>query len=639
MRQCPECSTETSARTCPRDGRPTVQMAKLSVSSDPLIGRVIAEKYRLERRLGGGAFGAVYLAQHLDTGGHAAVKLLQATLLGDENAVRRFYVEAQNTHRLRHYNTIRLYDVGRTNDGLLYLVMEYVRGRTLRHLMEAQPGRRLAPARAVHIVRQVLKSLGEAHSVGLVHRDVKPENIMITDVFGDSDVVKVVDFGISRSLHTSGLGTRGPVGTPSYMSPEQWRSEPVDGRADLYAVGCMLYRMLAGKAPFRGDAQTLCAAHLMDEPKRINEVVPGACPEELDQLVLALLAKPASERPPSATAVLHRLAEIQRLVGLPTALSAGRPSSPSRSDSGLLPTGPMVQAREPGGGVDLDGDHTAPQVMPALPTPSSESEPTDRGPARRRRWWLVAATVGIVSAVAVWGFLRPSPVELAGVEARLFERTQSSERPPGREDAGTDPLKGTKPVTPDRPDKDIAGAVSVAVSPDTAPPGRAEARPPPPPPVPPSVVVQAEPTEASISVCTGEGPEADCQHLGTGEVTLAGAGEWSLRVEAPEYTERQLKIAAPLAGERVEIVSLQPLSTLELRSEPKRATVRWIREDEVVTLGRTPFTWSVPEHLLRANEPVRLRFSKRGYETTTRQVRGVHLERGRLPTVKLDFSW
>jgi serine/threonine protein kinase len=231
------------------------------VNEDTWIGRTIAERYRIVAPLGHGGFGGVCRATHIETGGDVAVKMIHAHHASDPKIVERFNLEARNTHGLHHPNTVRLTAFGRAEGGELYLVSEYINGRTLADVVahEAPVG----TDRAVHIVMQILRSLGEAHGAGLVHRGIKPQNVMLVDQFGVPDFVKVLDFGIARSLtevnHSSGL-----VGTPSYMAPEQWYGRRLDARADIYAVGCVLYQLLTAQRPFDqpGAADDVDAHHL-----------------------------------------------------------------------------------------------------------------------------------------------------------------------------------------------------------------------------------------------------------------------------------------------------------------------------------------------------------------------------------------
>lgn len=343
MRVCPECGTSTEQDVCPNDGRPTVDDYKLKVSSvnDSFVGMTLADKYVIEERLGRGGYGAVYRARHVETSGQVAIKLVRADLVDDEMVIRRFYIEAQNTHKLHHPNTVRVSDFGRTPDGVLYLVMEYVKGIPLSKVIKKEAP--LSPERAVRIATQILKSLGEAHSHKLVHRDVKPQNIMLIDQFGEPDFVKVLDFGISRALDSTGASTKGLLGTPRYMAPEQWRSLPVDGRTDIYAVGCILYEMLAQRLPFdvkeaRGTelAVGYMTAHVAKPPKPLTDVLGDQIPQALSDAIMGMLAKKKEDRPPNAQALLKQLAAIQRanpLSDVPPVIAGGKPQLPDSAES------------------------------------------------------------------------------------------------------------------------------------------------------------------------------------------------------------------------------------------------------------------------------------------------------------------
>ena len=318
-------------------------MRKLS-GRDPYIGRVIDRKYRVIERLGAGGFGAVYRAQHTGTGGNVALKLLHQSIAGHAGAVQRFNIEARNTHKLHHHNTVRVSDFGTTEDGLLFLAMEYVEGSSLHEVMNREHC--LSVARTVRIIEQVLKSLGEAHQQQIIHRDIKPQNIMLTDRVGEPDFVKVLDFGVSRSLEASGAGTQGYIGTPRYMAPEQCAGRLVDARADLYSVGCLMYQMLSGRTPFtfaglkRSElALAYVHAHVNQPPDELLRVAPGVCPPSIAHVVMAMLQKDPNRRPPSAEAVLQRFAQIRQTTQLSSTVQVGAPEV----DSGLLqPTSAML---------------------------------------------------------------------------------------------------------------------------------------------------------------------------------------------------------------------------------------------------------------------------------------------------------
>ncbi len=281
--------------------------------------------YRLGELLGRGGMGEVYLATHRMLARPAAIKLIRPEVLaaGDaalaQTAVTRFRREAEAAARLRSPHTVELYDFGVTEEGTFYLVMELLQGRNLELLVREQGP--LDPLRAVHILRQVCESLDEAHSYGLVHRDIKPANIHLGRLGLREDFVKVLDFGLVRSFggpsEESLTGAAGMTpGTPAYMAPEMAHDRTVDGRADLYSLGCVAFYLLTGRLVFQGDTplQTILK-HLQQPPEAPSLVTDRAVPASLDDVVLACLAKRPEDRPPTAAVLSQRLAQVARELG------------------------------------------------------------------------------------------------------------------------------------------------------------------------------------------------------------------------------------------------------------------------------------------------------------------------------------
>jgi serine/threonine protein kinase/outer membrane protein OmpA-like peptidoglycan-associated protein len=306
--------------------------------SDTTI-RSIADKYRLREVLGEGAMGMVYLAEQLDSEGRVlrevAVKMMLASLVRDRDFIRRFLREVRVATRLHGPNVVTIYDSGVTSEGEPYFVMECARGPTLRDVLREG---RLALPRALDIAAQICDALAEAHGLPepIVHRDLKPPNIFVLPWHG-RDLVKVGDFGIAKVLgeHTTGLTQVGQSpGTPRYMPPEQWMGQEVDARADLYALGIILYEMLAGQPPFSGSgsAMALMYQHLHSPPPALPETVPLW----LRELVESLLAKDPASRPESATQVRAML-EHGKSSPPPesqpaTDITPARPTSPSADE-------------------------------------------------------------------------------------------------------------------------------------------------------------------------------------------------------------------------------------------------------------------------------------------------------------------
>jgi eukaryotic-like serine/threonine-protein kinase len=274
-------------------------------------------QYQLDRKIGAGGMGIVYEAHHAMLRRPTAVKLLPPDKTG-QSALERFEREVKLTARLRHPNTVTIYDYGRTPDGIFYYAMELLEGATLEQVVEA--GGALPPARVGHILMQVAGALSEAHGLGLIHRDIKPANIMLCNQGGLMDVVKVLDFGLVKDIsppetdperalfatHTDAI-----TGTPLYMSPEAV-SQPssLDARSDLYALGAVGYYLLVGRHVFEGASVVeVCSHHLLTAPVPPSKRLGRELPERLEALVLACLEKSQGNRPASAAELAERLRE------------------------------------------------------------------------------------------------------------------------------------------------------------------------------------------------------------------------------------------------------------------------------------------------------------------------------------------
>jgi len=250
---CPNCELTYSDDDffCAADGSP---LRSTSAEPDNLVGTVIADRYRVESILGEGGMGRVYRARHVRVPREAAIKVLRRALIADSYAVAAFNREARNAASVGdHPNVAAVYDFGETADGLVFLAMEFIEGETLTRRLEREPV--LSPGRAVEIVRQIAAGLTAAHELPepVVHRDLKPDNILLKATRDGSDWVKIVDFGIAKAAKrdTQMLTTPGlVVGTPRYMSPEQLTGGAIDARSDIYALGMIAFQMLSGSMPF-----------------------------------------------------------------------------------------------------------------------------------------------------------------------------------------------------------------------------------------------------------------------------------------------------------------------------------------------------------------------------------------------------
>jgi serine/threonine protein kinase len=275
--------------------------------------------YQLGELLGRGGMGEVYKATHRMLARPAAIKLIRTETLGavDEEAAKlaitRFRREAEAAANLRSQHTVELYDFGVTDDGTLYLVMEFLNGMNLETLVRESG--QLPAGRVIHILRQVCDSLGEAHALGLVHRDIKPANIHLGQVGLRHDFVKVLDFGLVKEVSKASVETslatipgQMAVGTPAYMAPEMALGEPVDGRADIYALGCVAYYLITGQLVFEAEkAFQMIAKHLQAAPIPPSERTDRPVSPELERLILKCLAKDAKDRPQSAAQLAQAL--------------------------------------------------------------------------------------------------------------------------------------------------------------------------------------------------------------------------------------------------------------------------------------------------------------------------------------------
>ena len=275
-----------------------------------MIGKVVGGRYRLEQRIGKGGMAVVYRATQENVERPVAVKILNGDVTGNEQVVSRFELEARLIARLRHPNTIKLLDVGRTDDERLFIITELLEGAPLSRLMRRGE---ITAMRAVRIIGQVAESLAEAHAAGIVHRDLKPANLFV-DRVGRLDVAKVLDFGIAKLMDGPRYTAIGAIfGTPAYMSPQQAQGLPVDEKSDIYSLGVILYECLAGELPYVGTSSAaIIAQHINDPPRRFSSLENAVrLPNELEALVMQMLEKKPEARPASMDDVRERLRRME----------------------------------------------------------------------------------------------------------------------------------------------------------------------------------------------------------------------------------------------------------------------------------------------------------------------------------------
>ncbi len=283
------------------------------VDDDPLIGSVLAERYRVESLIGIGAMGRVYRAEHVRMRKVVALKILHPQLTRIPDMVQRFEQEAQAAARIQHPHVAAAIDFGKLPDGSVYLALEYIEGVALSHWIKEGP---IEVRRALRIVGQVASALELAHAEGIVHRDLKPDNLLLQDGT-DGDFVKVLDFGIAK-LSAQAQDTDKPLtlagvvyGTPEYMAPEQALAQEVDGRADLYALGVMFFEMLTGRRPYVGPVAGLLGQQLSQPVPRMHDVARVKVPAAVEQLVVELLSTDPKRRPESASTVRQQIESLE----------------------------------------------------------------------------------------------------------------------------------------------------------------------------------------------------------------------------------------------------------------------------------------------------------------------------------------
>lgn len=310
MRICPQCGARFGEpiQYCPEDGSQTYEAQdERAEPLDPLLGRVIDGRYRIEQQIGEGGMGVVYLATHTVLQKKLALKVLRGDSARDAEVVQRFMQEAQAATSIGHQNIIDISDFGRLPDGAVYFVMEFLDGTSLADLINR--GGSLPLKDALHLVRQIVSALDAAHARGIVHRDLKPDNIVIVKQGADPLFVKVLDFGVAKvGGAASKLTKTGMVfGTPHYMSPEQAAGQSVDQRTDIYALGVIMYEMFTGKVPFDADTfMGILSKHMFEVPARPTDLR-GATLGPVEAIILKALEKSPDDRYASMSDLLADL--------------------------------------------------------------------------------------------------------------------------------------------------------------------------------------------------------------------------------------------------------------------------------------------------------------------------------------------
>ncbi|MGB0591288.1 MAG: serine/threonine protein kinase [Myxococcota bacterium] len=410
---CPMCGRSypnTGPDICEDDGERLVAVAP----TPDLIGTTLEGKYEISGQLGEGGMGTVYLAHQASMGRDVAIKVLRPEYSHNRLAIKRFHREARAASRLAHPNTITVYDSGQSEEGLLYQVIELLKGQPLSDILENEGP--LDPHRAIRIVAQICDSLAEAHEAGIIHRDLKPENIFIEAKYGNPEFVKVLDFGIAKIADadiTQATKTGMICGTPSYMSPEQAMGRELDGRSDIYSLGILLWELLEDRRPFEGNTpMEVMLKHINEPVPGVPEPVQGPMRGHLKGLFEWVMAKPPQKRPQTCQELKSELLKIA--------------------------------AASPEGGVPVEVHHTttmdteSPDKSPAgtLNTglAHSPAEASVTSPSRKIAFGIAAAALlglGAVAAMLSTGTPEAEPVKTAEAPAATAEASgQASSTPP-----------------------------------------------------------------------------------------------------------------------------------------------------------------------------------------------------------------
>ena len=415
---------------CQKDGATLVAPQ----TADPLVGQTLLGQFRIDAPIGSGGMGTVYRAHQASLGRDVAVKILHPELAKNPDAVRRFHREAKVATSLEHPNLVRVLLFGELpNQDGLYLVMEYLDGQSLTDLLRREGA--ISTQRAMHIAAQMCSAIGVAHSQGIVHRDVKPENVMIVSKHGDPDFVKVLDFGIARVLwgeQQSAMTQSGVIfGTARYISPEGASGEATDARSDVYSIGVVVYQLLTGRTPFDATSPVaMLMKHIHDKPPHLRSLGAGPnVPPPIAEVVMRALSKKPDARFSNAAdlglaleAAAHQCGIVLASGGWARRSAASGPLVPIRSEVSPTPT-------------------TAPVHYAPRPEPSMQLGTTSVAGLSRKPPWMVLGAAFALGAVAVvggaWAHQSMQEAEQAerleelAARARTALRNEHYNAPPG----------------------------------------------------------------------------------------------------------------------------------------------------------------------------------------------------------------
>jgi eukaryotic-like serine/threonine-protein kinase len=430
-----------------------------------LVGIVLDGRYRLDALLGEGGMGAVYRAHHLAMDRRVAVKLLKPHLTTDDAALQRFVREARSTMRVDSDHAVKVLDFGVTPMRDYYMVLEYLDGRTVQKELDVDGP--FEPARVVHIAKQACNALGAAHQSGLVHRDIKPDNLLLMRVGDDPDYTKVLDFGVAKLMEGAARTDRSALaitqagmvfGTPEFMSPEQACGQALDGRSDLYSLAATMFAMLTGCGLYRAKtAIEWLTHHARTPPPHLAEGAPAlATYTELDRVLQKCLAKHREARPQTAAEMAQLLASIEHTLGqgrAPLPEIRGPTFSPSSYVAAIDPNATLVPGQVPDHGAPppIPSGVTTANVLPASTTTGAIAQV--RG--TRRGAWLVLGAVVIAAMIG------------AAIVVAMKKQKSGTATPVAK--LADAPLDAAAVALADAPTPD-AGVDAVVASVDAAPP-------------------------------------------------------------------------------------------------------------------------------------------------------------------------
>ncbi len=448
--RCERCSREIpeipGAKFCPLCG------AALPVLADPWISRVIAGRYTIVSLLGEGGISRVYAAEQTigQSRRRVAVKLLLPQHASDVTMVARFSRECELVALLKHPNIVRIHDFGEAEPGVFFIAMELVPGESLGAVLRREGA--LSPERALRVLTQAGRALAAAHDAGIVHRDVKPDNLMLTAFPDESDVVTVLDFGIAKSFGgparpASTVVTQigAVLGTPPYMSPEQFLGESVDARADIYSLGVVAFETLTGTLPFvGGDASEWGSAHLTLPPRSFDATPHGsAVPGPMRGAVLHALSKKRQDRPSSMREFLRELGVAELPSRAPSSLRQGQGASASGTVAGTIPPDPLA-VRQAG--------------VPRTAGPFDLGTLSDEPSRTTKPFWFSALIVFSVAFVAIVGSVGVTLIVVGSRTASAPSNPVIEMPEAGIVDSGPIESSVSAPVVSEKPDARAAEA-------------------------------------------------------------------------------------------------------------------------------------------------------------------------------------